>query len=110
MNLINQILLNDDAFKVDQAIIKKILLTDKIFSPDRINLFIKYPSIFNLNTIDEFLNQLSSNYADIANRKIKALIDNNLQNKKLLEILINMNYISSFSEERKGLRVNHKRN
>jgi hypothetical protein len=110
LNLINQILLNDDTFKVKQTLIKKILLTDEIFSADRVKLFTKYPSAFDINTIEDFLNHLTINYSGIANHKIKATIDNNFHNQKFLKLLMDMNYISSFSEDKKGLRINHKRN
>ena len=106
--LISDITLEDNNFQIDKSIKEKILFFNGIQYSKRIRLFNKFNSLLSEERTGEFLASLGRDYARITNKKRKALIEDNDYNRKLLDILTG-NIISSYSTERKGLRVYHKR-
>lgn len=89
--------------------IKKILLNSGITSENRIRIFNDNKSNFDNSFIRSFLESLNDNYNEIADMSKKATLINNSFNKLFLDNLIAINFISSVSKTKKGLRVNHKR-
>lgn len=59
--------------------------------------------------LDDFLTSMGGDYALITNTSKKAILEDKTMNRKLLENLIKLGYISTYSEKEKGLIVNHKR-
>ena len=110
LKIISKILIDDNTIEVNELILKELITNKNIPIINRIRIFNK--DLFSLDDIfiEKFLKNLGNNYDDITNKKIKAKISDNTDNKALLKNLINKNYISSYSETILGfLRVNHKR-
>lgn len=59
-------------------------------------------------TITAFIKTLTGKYKEMAEKGKKPEIPNNPETKRLVNILDKKNYISSFSETKKGIRVNTK--
>jgi hypothetical protein len=110
LKLISELLLEDDLFKTNEVIFKSLITSNSISINNRIKLFNK--NLFSVDEIfiEKFLKALSNRYEKITDKSKKAKIVDNPDNRELLNILKNKNYISSFSEGLFGLRVNHKRN
>lgn len=109
LQLIASTLLNDASFTVDDEIIISILINGSVLTDNRIKIFIKYSSKYDNEFIDSFLKSLGGDYADITNTSLKAKLVKTEENRKLLDIIENKNYISSYSEKDKHFMVNHKR-
>ncbi|WP_339883681.1 hypothetical protein [Polaribacter vadi] len=110
IKLISQLLINDDSFKVNESIFENILQNNNISILNRIKIYNK--NLFDVNelSIEEFLKNLDINYGKITNKNKKAKLEDNINNRELLNNLIRNNYISSFSKTILGsLIVNHKR-
>lgn len=112
LKLINQILIESSSnFQVSSTLIEEILLNESLSSKEKIKLFINNPSILPSSKYDDFIDNLDVNYRKINNRDTIPVIENTSLNKRLLEIFVESNFISSYSLNKKGLlRVNHKRN
>ena len=110
LKLISELLLEDDLFKTNEVIFKSLITSNSISINNRIKLFNK--NLFSVDEIfiENFLKALSNRYEKITDKSKKAKIVDNPDNRELLNILKNKNYISSFSEGLFGLSVNHKRN
>ncbi|TCO02445.1 YobI family P-loop NTPase [Natronoflexus pectinivorans] len=107
--IIVKLLLDSESYDV-KASLKSILLLNNDLTPrERISLFINSKSIINDNLITNFLHSLGNDYELIADTSKKATIENNTLHSKLLNTLIEFEYISSISEIKNGLRVNHRR-
>lgn len=109
LQLIASILLQDASFTVDDEIIESILINGSIPTDNRIKIFIKYSSKYDNTFIDSFLKSLGGDYAEITNTSLKAKLIKTEEHRKLLDIIDNKNYISSYSEKEKYYMVNHKR-
>jgi len=109
LKLLSEMLLNDESIKVTKSILSAILLAEDISTVDRVHLFIENSVFEDIVSIDSFLETLDEEYADIANRNIKAVLANTELNESFLSKLDLLDYISSVSKTSKGLRVNHKR-
>lgn len=109
LQLIASILLQDASFTVDDEIIESILINGSIPTDNRIKIFIKYSSKYDNTFIDSFLKSLGGDYAEITNTNLKAKLIKTEEHRKLLDIIDNKNYISSYSEKEKYYMVNHKR-
>ena len=59
-------------------------------------------------TITAFVNTLPGKYKEMAEKGKKPEIPNNYETKRLVAFLDKVNYISSFTETKKGIRVNTK--
>lgn len=106
LNLINQIMLEDQNFIVNDSLIEIILLERRNSTINRIRLFNKYSSL--ITSLDDFISTLSGNYLEIADKDKRAKLDDNQHNRLFLNILITRNYIASYSDKKKGiLRVYH---
>lgn len=106
---INEILINDNNFKVDDEIKSRILFEKELPSLNRIKLFNSNSQLITFDSLEVFLNTLGKEISDITNQNIKALLENTPTNVEFLKKLQSKGYISSYSETTKGLRVNHKR-
>lgn len=109
IKLLSQMLLSDVSIKVNKSILNAILLDEDISTVDRVNLFIKNLVFEDVVSLDSFIETLDEEYADIANRNIKAVLDDTELNELFLSKLDMLDYISSVSKTSRGLRVNHKR-
>lgn len=89
----------------------KLLLIGNVNIPprNRLILFDRYINLIKKDMIDDFLTSLKGDYEEITNNSKKATLENNSLNRKLLDHLVMLDYISSVSVKEKGLRVNHKR-
>lgn len=106
--LISNIVLEDNSFEINGLLKEKLLFFNGVPSRQRVRLFNKFKSVLSEERIEDFLTSLGKDYAKITNKKRKALIEDNEYNRQLLDILSG-NIISSYSKEKKGLRVYHKR-
>lgn len=109
LKLLGSIILVDNSFVINENILNSILTSDSVAVLDRLKLFIKNSSKFDLSFIQTFLDSLGGNYSWINDSSSKAKVPKNHENRQLLNILVEKNYISSFSERNSDYRVNHKR-
>lgn len=109
LKLISQLLLDDDSFQINELLLKDLIISKSVSIVNRIKIFNK--NLFSVDEIfiEKFLISLSSNYEKITNKNKKAKVQDNSDNRELLNNLKDKNYISSFSKGLFGLRVNHKR-
>lgn len=107
--IITKYLIDSDSHKVSDSIISLLIKNIDVSAIERIKLFNKFVTSITKIEIEDFLASLSGDYSEITNTLKKATLENNLLNQKLLGKLIDLDYISSFSNTEKGLRVNHKR-
>lgn len=109
LELLSQFLLDDDSFHINELLLKGLITNRSVSGVNRIKIFNK--NIFSVDEIfiEKFLNSLGNNYEKITNRNKKAKVQDNPDNRELLNNLKRKNYISSFSQGLFGLRVNHKR-
>lgn len=103
--LINQIMLDDLNFIVNDNLIKMIILESRNPIVSRIQLFNKYPSL--ITSLDDFIDTLSGNYLEISNNSKRAVLNDTQYNRRFLDILTNRNYIASYSDKKGDLRVYH---
>lgn len=109
LKLLSSILLSDNSFVVSDNVLDSILVDNQVPVKERVRLFIKNSSKFDLSFIESFLKNLGGNYAWITDTNSKARIPQDHDNRQLLSILASKEYISSFSEIDSDFRVNHKR-
>jgi len=109
LKLISQLILNDSSFRINELLLKGLILDKSVSIINRIKLFNKNLFSIDESYIEKFLNNLDSSYAKITNKEKRAKIQDNPDNRELLTNLKRKGYISSFSDGLFGLRVNHKR-
>ena len=109
LKLLSDNIMQNISFDIKTSTIKSILLCKIITTSTRIKIFNQNLSIVDVVFIESFIESLGNEYQEIVNYDKKAtLIDNSL-NRQLLDKLVSIQFISSISETKKGLRVNHKR-
>jgi hypothetical protein len=108
--LLMKMLIADVNLTVSPNLIEKILLNDQLTPTDRILLFNKNSAVLDNNKTKVFLTSLTPEYSEINNTEKKATIEDNAPNRELLNALEAKGLISSTSETKNGLRVNHKKN
>lgn len=96
-------------FNVKTSTKRKILLSVVIPKNTRIKIFNLNITIGNFEFIESFIETLGNEYYEIVNYDKKATLTNNALNRQFLNNLISVGFISSITETKKGLRVNHKR-
>lgn len=109
LKLLAAILCTDNVFTVSQSVLELILTNEGTPVSDRLKLFIRCSDGFDNEFTKTILQKLKGNYAEITDKSIKAKIVNTTDNQKLLQILVNKNYISSFTEKDNEYKVHHKR-
>jgi len=107
--LLSDFIIQKIDFNIKTSTKRKILLSVFIAKYNRIKIFNQNLSIADSEFIESFIKTLGSEYHDIVDYDRKATLTDNSLNRQFLENLVSKNYISSFSETKKGLRVNHKR-
>lgn len=107
--LLSDFLIQKIDFNIKNSTIKKILLSVFIAKYNRIKIFNQNLSIVDSEFIKSFIGTLGNEYYDIIGYDRKATLTDNSLNKEFLENLVSIQFLSSFSETKKGLRVNHKR-
>lgn len=105
LNLINQIILNDQDFTVNNSLIKMIILEKRNPIVSRIGLFNRYSSL--ITSLDDFIDSLSGNYLEISDKGKRTKLNDTQYNRRFLDILKNRDYIASYSDKRGDLRVYH---
>ncbi len=88
---------------------RKILLSVVIPKSNRIKIFNNNLSIVDSEFVKSFIKTIGNEYYEIIDYDKKATLADVPLNRRFLENLISIQFISSFSETKKGLRVNHKR-
>lgn len=109
LEIICQLLLDDSSFQINELLLKDLVISKSVSIENRIKIFNKNLFALNEPFIEKFLRSLGNGYEKIINKNKKAKIEDNSNNRKLLNNLISEGYISSFSFGLFGLRVNHKR-
>lgn len=109
LELIAQLLLKDASNFISDNLKIQLLLEKGISQNDRLILYDRFKSVLLIELIDDFLTSLGAPYEEITNSNKKAILKDLKINRMLLDNLIHLGYISSYSENDKGLRVNHKR-
>lgn len=109
LKFLSPIVLTDNLFAVSDNVSNAILLSNQVPVKERLRLFIRNSSKYELSFIETFLANLGGNYEKITDTSSKARIPQDYDNLQLLKILSNKGYISSFSEIESDYRVNHKR-
>lgn len=109
LKLLSDYIIRNIHFDIETSTIKSILLCKIISTDNRIRILNQNLSLISNAFIESFLNSLGYDYQEITNYNKKAKIMDNSMNRLLLDILVNVGFISSYSETKRGLRVNHKR-
>lgn len=109
LKLLSSILVTDDNLIVNDTILSSILNNNHISVIERLKLFNKNYKNYDLIFIENYLENLGNEYAQITDKSKKARIAKNTDNNQLLNILKSKGYISSFSDIGSYYRVNHKR-
>ncbi|WP_410881317.1 hypothetical protein [Myroides sp. DW712] len=109
LKLLSPILITNDNLTVNDTILSSILNNNHISVIERLKLFNKNYKKYNLGFIENYLENLGNEYAQITDKSRKARIAKNADNSQLLNILVSKGYISSFSDKDTHYRVNHKR-
>lgn len=109
LEIIAQLLLKDASNSISDNLKIQLLLEKGISQNDRLILYDRFKKVLLIELIDEFLTSLGAPYEEITNSNKKAILKDLKINRMLLDNLIHLGYISSYSENDKGLRVNHKR-
>lgn len=109
LKLLSLILIEENSFVVSDNILDSILTNNQVPKGERIKLFIKNSSKYDNLFIETFLNNLGGDYSEIPDIKLKAKVEKNEENQKLLNVLEKKGYISSFSVLESHYRVNHRR-
>ncbi|WP_291096861.1 MULTISPECIES: hypothetical protein [unclassified Flavobacterium] len=109
LRLLSSILLVDNSFVVSDTVLNAIISSTNIPVIDRIKLFIKNSSKYNISYLEPFLKSLGGIYSPITDTSSKARIPKSEENRQLLKILEDKNYISSVSVLENDFRINHKR-
>ncbi|MCO7724873.1 hypothetical protein HX045_16400 [Myroides odoratimimus] len=109
LKLLSPILITNDNLTVNDTILSSILNNNHISVIERLKLFNKNYKKYNLGFIENYLENLGNEYAQITDKSRKARIAKNADNGQLLNILVSKGYISSFSDKDTHYRVNHKR-
>lgn len=99
----------NNMFSISRNLLISILTNKRPDYRDKIKIFNNNSTDLTIEEIENFLNNLPANFAEIINKDKKALIDFNEDNFTFLKILEKKGYINSFREERNGWRVSHKR-
>lgn len=109
VKIIAQFLADSDQIEVSNSMKLHLIMSKYIPVPNRIKLVNKYTSLINEENVDDVLISLGGAFKEITDTTKKATLENNTFNRVFLQKLVKLNYLSSFSETKKGLRVNHKR-
>lgn len=109
LGLIAQLLVDNESFSISDSLKLSIINEKSISQKNRLMLFNRNINLISKSMLDDFLISMGGDYDEITNTSKKATLVDNTFNRELLENLIKLGYISTFSEKEKGLRVNHKR-
>jgi hypothetical protein len=107
---IGLLLLKHNSFDVSSDIIKSVGTDSNLTTSDKIKLFNKTHKIYGDDSVSEFLISLGNPYSIVTENGKRPILENNQTNKDLVKNLDNMDYISGFNEEKKGIRISTYRN
>ncbi len=107
--LLSDYLVKSIDFNIKTSTKRKILLSVFIPKNTRIKIFNLNITIGNNEFIESFIETLGNEYHEIINYNKKATLTDNALNRQFLDNLISVGFISSITETKKGLRINHKR-
>ena len=102
---IGEYCLSSSDFRVSRRILEPLLMSNILSKEDRIKLFNTSCSDLTTDETREFLKQLPEPYFEIAVLGKRPIIADNVENKKLLIYLKELNIIKGFTSTTKGLRV-----
>lgn len=105
LSQVGKLLLESSAFDIDESIIKAIVSKSNLTTPDKIEIFNNKNELFDKEDVEEFILSWGEPYSNILKKGKCPLIENNNVNEKLVSILEQKRYISSFKIEKKGIRV-----
>lgn len=109
LELIAQLLVDNESYSISDDLKLSIITEKSILQKNRLLLFNRNINLIRKSMLDDFLTSMGGDYALITNTSKKAILEDKTMNRKLLENLIKLGYISTYSEKEKGLIVNHKR-
>lgn len=109
LRLIAQLLIDNESYSISDSLKLSIITEKSIFPKNRLILFNRNINLIKKDMLEDFLTSMGGAYEEITNTRKKAIVEDNTLNRELLENLIKLAYISTYSEKEKGLRVNHKR-
>ena len=109
LKYIAQLLVDNESYSISDNLKLSLINEMSISQTKRLVLFDRFINLIQKETLGGFLTSMGGVYEEITNTSKKAILENNILNRKLLDNLRRFDYISSYSEIEKGLRVNHKR-
>jgi hypothetical protein len=109
LGLIAQLVVGNESYSISDTLKLSIITEKSILQKNKLILFNRNINLIKKSMLDVFLISMGGDYAEIPNTSKKAILEDNVLNRELLDNLIKLDYISSYSEKEKGLRVNHKR-
>lgn len=108
VDLIYKILLEDEMdLEIRINILDQLIECHKI-KEEKIKLFVRQIHYLDKENITNILTKLEKPYSKLKEKGKRPTIPNNEVNKELAKALMDVNYISSISEENKKLRINTK--
>lgn len=110
LRAVGQLVLKRAELNITGALLSALLKTPALSTEQRIKIFNLKHAQVNSEGIDAFLYSLEEPYPDIAGSGKRPLIDNNKYNAAFAENLKSKNYISSFDQEKNGIRISTFRN
>jgi hypothetical protein len=103
---LGKLILHNNSFRVSDTLVQAILVNRLLSNEQRIRVFKWKSRQVNDDQLVAFLNSLQEPYLDITIKGKRPLLPSTEYNKQLIEILKARNFISSFEEKDKGIRVN----
>jgi hypothetical protein len=102
---IGHLVLKNTAFRVSNAMLKQMLTNDLLSVEQRVRIHNWKFNQLESGYYDTLLISLGEPYSDIAIKGKRPLLPNNEYNRKFIEILESIRYISTYSSDAKGIRV-----
>ncbi|MDR0969624.1 MAG: hypothetical protein LBM67_03715 [Lentimicrobiaceae bacterium] len=105
LDLIGNILLEQNSFNVSKEVKKAILTKSKLNIEDKVALFNNINSIFETRDITAILQSFPEPYSDIAEKGKRPTLPDRTTNANFAKILKDIEYISDYKNEKKGIRI-----
>jgi hypothetical protein len=105
VKLLGELINRNSSFSISESLLNEVLGNNDLSTIQKIDIFYAKHRQLNKNDITEFLNSLGKPYSDIALYGKMPLISDIAMNRKLVELLFSLKYISRFKNEKKGIRI-----
>lgn len=105
ISCIGRLIIENKAFRVSEGIIHLILNSDKLSVSQKIEIFNGKHTMISNEFTTEFLSVLGEPFSEILINGKRPLLENTHANKIFADILSSKNIISSYEEDKRGIRI-----